>query len=173
MDKFFCLSLIFIPKEIHSAERYSIFVATEIVDMKTIYINLLFFFPGRMLQSVALWQNHTRWCCYNDSHHGLGSVHYVKRILLAIDRLVTKMSLGPKNAHFLVHSEPMKMNDLYWNAFLYYGLYINTNKSCTKWIMLSLRNIAHISAIYYSHFILYSLQISQFDFGDIGWIQFN
>lgn len=100
MDKFFCLSLIFIPKEIHSAERYSIFVATEIVDMKTIYINLLFFFfPGRMLQSVALWQNHTRWCCYNDSHHGLGSVHYVKRILLAIDRLVTKMSLGPKNMH--------------------------------------------------------------------------
>lgn len=44
MDTFFRLSLIFIPKEIHSVERYSIFVATEIVDMKTIYIKHLFFF---------------------------------------------------------------------------------------------------------------------------------
>ncbi len=31
----------------------------------------------------------TRWCCYNDSHYD--SVHYVKRILLAINRLATKL----------------------------------------------------------------------------------
>lgn len=109
MDSSFCVSHWFfcIPQEMHGAsitvgfysvsvkagvECYTIFVATEIVDIPSTHMKTHHLFCQDAAICCFMTKSQDTWrCCHNDSHYGSGYAHYVKRILLAIDRLAAKL----------------------------------------------------------------------------------